>query len=114
MVASAHARLFPLVITVGNTFPPLITVGKNKGSSFFSKKHVTSEISSMGHRAVPKLTCNLGQKVGGKFTKLTQISFFRECFTADFLHFLAKSVKFWLLGGRLGTLHQIQALQGFS
>ena len=27
VVASAHAQLFPLVITVGNMFPPLITVG---------------------------------------------------------------------------------------
>ena len=26
VVASAHAQLFPLVITVGNTFPPLRTV----------------------------------------------------------------------------------------
>ena len=68
VVASAHAQLFPLVITVGNTFLLvitvgntfplvitvenrlplviivenlfllLITVGKNNGSSFFQKK----------------------------------------------------------------------------
>ena len=70
VVASAHAQLFPVVITVGNmfplvitvgntfpliiiienTFPSLITVGKNNGSSFFLKNvaHVT-EMSSMGH-----------------------------------------------------------------
>ena len=41
---------FPLVITVENTFPPLITVGKNNGSSFFLKKRGTFEMSSMGHR----------------------------------------------------------------
>ena len=70
VVASAHAQLFPVVITVGNmfplvitvgntfpliiiienTFPSLITVGKNNGSSFFLKKRGTFEMSSMGHR----------------------------------------------------------------
>ena len=50
VVASAHAQLLSLVITVGNTFPLLITVGKNNGSSFFQKKRGTSEMSSMGHR----------------------------------------------------------------
>ena len=37
-----------------------------------------------------------------------------ECFTADFLQFLPKKIKIWLLGGRLGTNPQIQAFQGFS
>ena len=80
IVVSAHAQLFPLIITVGNTFPlvisvgntsplvttvgnrfrlvttvdntfpPLITVRKNNGSSFFLKKRGISEMSSMGHR----------------------------------------------------------------
>ena len=69
VVASAHAQLFSLVITVGNkfplfitvgntfllvitvenTFPPIITVGKNNSSSFFLKTRSTSEMSSMGH-----------------------------------------------------------------
>ena len=40
---------FPLVITVENTLPLLITVGKNNGSSFFLKKRGTSDMSSMGH-----------------------------------------------------------------
>ena len=31
------------------------------------------------------LPCNLGQKVGEKFTKLSKIGFSMECFTADFL-----------------------------
>ena len=57
---------------------------------------------------------NLGQKVGDKFTKLSKIGFFMECFTADFLQFLSKNVKILLFGGRLGTRHQIQAFQGFS
>ena len=35
-----------------------------------------------------------------------------ECFTADFLQFLPKNVKIWLLGGRLGTCNQTQAFQG--
>ena len=50
---------------------------------------------------------NLGQKFGDKFTKLSKIGFFMECFTADFLQFLSKKVKIWLFGGRLGTRHQI-------
>ena len=31
-----------------------------------------------------------------------------------FCHFLPKSIKVWLLGGRLDTRHQIQAFQRFS
>ena len=50
VAASAHAQLFPLVINVGNTLPPLITLGKNNCSSFFQKKRDTCEMSSMGHR----------------------------------------------------------------
>ena len=38
---------------------------------------------------------NLGQKVGDKFTKLSKISFFMECFTNDFLRFFTeKTSKF--------------------
>ena len=37
-----------------------------------------------------------------------------EWFTADFLQFFTKNVKIWLLFGRLGTNHQIQAFQEFS
>ena len=33
---------------------------------------------------------NLGQKVGDKFTKLSQIGLSIECFTADFLQFFTK------------------------
>ena len=40
---------FPLVITVENKFPLLITVGKNNGSSFFPKRRGPSEMSSMVH-----------------------------------------------------------------
>ena len=56
---------------------------------------------------------NLGQKVGDKLTKLSEIGFSMEWFTADFLQFFTKNVKIWLLVGRLGTRHQIQAFQGF-
>ena len=31
-----------------------------------------------------------------------------------FRNFLPKNLKIWLFSGRLGTRHQIQALQGFS
>ena len=55
---------FSLFLTVKNTFLLLITVGKNHGSSFFLKKHGTSEISSMSHRsrqnnnkAIKRLCC---------------------------------------------------------
>ena len=37
-----------------------------------------------------------------------------ECLTADFLQFLPKKVKVWVLSERLGTRSQIQAFQGFS
>ena len=43
---------------------------------------------------------------------LSKIGFSMECFTTDFCDFLPK--KNWLLGGPLGTRHQIQAFQGFS
>ena len=42
------------------------------------------------------MDCNLGHKVGGKFRKLSKISFSMECFTADFLQLLPKNVKIWL------------------
>ena len=32
-----------------------------------------------------------------------------ECFTADFLQFFTGKSQNWLLGGRLGASHQIQA-----
>ena len=51
---------------------------------------------------------NLGRNVGDKFTKLSKIE---KCYTVDFLHFLPK---IWILGGWLGTRHQIQAFQRFS
>ena len=54
---------------------------------------------------------NLGQKIGDKFTKLSKIGFSMKCVKADFL---PRYVKFWLLGGGLGTPHQTQAFQGFS
>ena len=37
-----------------------------------------------------------------------------ECFTAEFLQFLLKNVKIWLLGGRQGTRHQTKAFEEFS
>ena len=49
-----------------------------------------------------------------KLRKLRKIAFPIESFTADFCNFLAKNLKIWLLDGKLGTRHQIQAFQGFS
>ena len=57
---------------------------------------------------------NLGQKVVDKLTKLSKTGFFKECVTVDFLQTFTKSIKTWLLGGRLGTHHQIQAFRELS
>ena len=46
---------------------------------------------------------NLGQKAGGKFTKLSKIHFSMECLQLTFCNFLPKNVKIWLFVGRLGT-----------
>ena len=46
-------------------------------------------------------------KVGDKFIKKSKRGFSMECFTA-------KTIENWLLGGWLGTHHQIQAFHGFS
>ena len=56
------------------------------------------------------LSWNLGQKIVGKFTKFGKIWISRKCFTADF----STNIKICLLGGRLGTRHQILTFQGFS
>ena len=53
-------------------------------------------------------TCNLRQKVVDKLTKLSNIDFSVECFTADILRDFTKNVKIWLLGGWLSTCHPIQ------
>ena len=55
-----------------------------------------------------------GQKVVNKFTKLSQIGFCMESFTAGFLRVFHKSVKYLLLGVRLGTRPQVQAFQEHS
>ena len=47
-------------------------------------------------------------------TTLSKMGSSMECFTADFLRFLPKNVTIWLLVGRLGTRHQIEAFQRFS
>ena len=49
---------------------------------------------------------------GQKFTKLSKISDFLECFTADLLRFSIPTVKNWPLGSWLGTFHQCQAFEG--
>ena len=48
---------------------------------------------------------NLEQSVVDKFTKLSQIGFSMKRLQLIFCNFLRKSVKIWLLGGRLGTCH---------
>ena len=60
------------------------------------------------------ISCNLGQKVGYKFTKLSKLIFFWNVLQLIFCEFLTKNVKIWFLGGQLGTRHQIQAFLGFS
>ena len=48
-----------------------------------------------------------------RFTKLSKIGVYLECFTAEFLLFSSTIVEIWLLSGRLGTCHQFQAFQRF-
>ena len=60
-----------------------------------------------------RLNYNLGQNIVDKFTKLSKIGFSMERFTADFLQFSNATVKIYLLGGRLDTHVQFQAIQGF-
>ena len=60
VVVMLKRYLIKLVITVENTFPLLITVGKNNGSSFFLKTRGTSEMSSMGHRIIHILNSPAG------------------------------------------------------
>ena len=55
-----------------------------------------------------------GQKIVGKFTKLSEIGFFLKCFTIDFWQFSIATVKTCFLGDRLGTHHQFQVFQRFS
>ena len=57
---------------------------------------------------------NIGQKIGGKFTKLAKYVFPWTVLQLIFCHLLQKNVKIWLLSVRLGTRHQTQAFQGFS
>ena len=68
-------------------------------------------------------TCNPGQKVVHKFTKLRKIGFCMKMIfhelrflygTADFLRDFDKTIKIWHLGVNLGTRHQDQAFQRFS
>ena len=51
---------------------------------------------------MPCKDCNLGQKVGDKFTKLSKIGFSMKCFTADFLEFFTKKCQ--NLASRSATL----------
>ena len=57
---------------------------------------------------------NLGIKIVNKLTKISKICVSVECFIADIPRFFSANVKTCLLGGRLGTRHQIQAFQEFS
>ena len=49
-----------------------------------------------------------------KVTKLFKIGFSMKCFTAEFLQFCSTNFKTSLVGGRVGTRHQIQAFQRLS
>ena len=57
---------------------------------------------------------NPGQKLVNNFTKLSEIDFYIEYFTAGFLRLINKNVKVWHLGIPLRTRHQIQAFQEIS
>ena len=80
-----------------------------------SEAKFLQESSENSLKNILKQSChNLEQKVGDKFTKVSKTDFSMECFTADFMQcFISKYVKIWLSGGRLGTRHQAQTVQGF-
>lgn len=54
----------------------------------------------------------IGQNIVHKFTKLSKLGDFLECFTADFFQLPITTVKNWPLGSCLGTSHQCQAFEG--
>ena len=53
---------------------------------------------------------NLGQKIVGKFTNLSELCFSMEYFKHGVLRFFSTNVKICLLGGRLNTRHEIHFL----
>ena len=57
---------------------------------------------------------NLGQNIIDKSTKLSNIGFSVECFTADFLQFCSTTVKTFLLGGRVSTFPSNLSILGIS
>lgn len=56
---------------------------------------------------------NLEQNIVEKLKKLGKTEVFMDCFTADFLDFLALMSKFVFLGGRLCARRGIEGLWGF-
>ena len=57
-------------------------------------------------------TCNLGQGVGDKLTKLSKIGFSMECFTADFLQFFNKKRQNLAFGWMAGYSESNPSISG--
>ena len=64
-----------------------------------------NNIARMSHK-----NYNLQQNIVDKFTKLRNIGFSREYFTADFLQFWSTTVKICLLGSRLVAFPSIPSI----
>ena len=59
------------------------------------------------------LMYNLGQKVGAKLTKLSQIGSSMECFTGDFLRFFTQNCQNLAFGWAAGYLPSNPSISGF-
>ena len=87
----------------------------------FTEKHLFTSISfTKVAGPLPKKTffakhvCNLGQKVGDKFTKLSKTDFSIECFTADFLQFFTKKSQNLAFGWTTGNWPSNPSISGIS
>ena len=67
------------------------------------KKFIFCEISQV----ISSQVTILNKELWKKLTKVSEIDFSMECFTADFLRDFTINIKIWLLGGRLSTSYQI-------
>ena len=56
---------------------------------------------------------NLDQNIWDKLTKVSKISFSRDCFTADFWEFSSKIIKILFVAGPLGNFLQLLKFTNF-
>ena len=98
-----------------NLNPVALNIGANGKKSLQKKKKFYRKCEFQGvwiELEIKNLffSGNRGQGIVRKFIKLSQIGFFMECFTSDFLEFVVFLSKFVFLVSWLGTQLQFQAL----